>query len=246
MHLPSRLFVRAASATLATLLSASLLGAQDPPKPREFTADLGFVNTTGNTQVTTFNLGERLILRRNRWEHKQQFGSVYAAQDGDQTSNLLFANWRSDFGLNKNLAVFGFVGFDRNTFAGISRRFEEALGLSAKLLTQAADAWSLEVGLALNQQRALDGTTLNFASLRSGTTYRHNFTKASFFQQSVEYLPSFKISEDYRINSETAFVAPISTHISMKLGYVVRYDNLPEVGKLANDRIFTSGLQLNW
>ncbi len=235
----------AGALALALTVPAHLL-AQDPPKPREFTADLGFVNTTGNTQVTTFNLGEKLILRRDRWEHKQQFGSVYAAQDGDQTSNLLFANWRSDLALNKNFALFGFAGYDRNTFAGISRRFEEALGVAAKLLTRDTDTWSLEVGLAMNQQRALDGTTLNFASLRSGTAFRHNFTKASFFQQTVEFLPSFKISEDYRINTESAFVAPISTHISMKLGYTVRYDNLPEVGKLANDRIFTSGLQFNW
>lgn len=238
--------IRRSSVGVLALLAPAILLAQDPPKRREFTADLGFVNTTGNTQVTTFNLGEKLILRHDRWEHKQQFGSVYAAQDDKQTSNLTFANWRSDLSLNKNVAIFGFVGFDRNTFAGISRRFEEALGLAAKLLTRDSDTWSFEAGLAMNQQRAVAGTTLNFASMRSGTTYRHNFSKASYFQQSVEYLPSFKIAEDYRINTESAFVAPISSHLSMKLGYVVRYDNLPEAGRLANDRIFTSGLQFNW
>ncbi len=231
----------------AVLLLVPLLsGAQDAPKPREFTADLGFVNTSGNSEVTTFNLGEKLILRAGRWEHKQQFGSVYGAQDGTQTSNLLFANWRSDLALNKNIAVFGFFGFDRNTFAGISRRFEQAAGLAAKLVTRDTDAWSLEVGLASNQQRATDGTTLNFMSLRSGTTWKHHFSKASYFQQSVEFLPSFKDSEDYRMNSESAFVAPISTHVSMKAGYVIRYDNLPETGRQASDRIFTTGLQFNW
>lgn len=230
---------------LALLAPALLLG-QDPPKPREFTADLGFVNTSGNTQVTTFNLGEKLVLRHDRWEHKQQFGSVYAAQDDKQTSNLMFANWRSDLALSKNLALFGFAGFDRNTFAGISRRFEQALGVAARLLARDTDTWSFEAGLAMNQQRAVDGTTLNFASLRSGTTYRHHFSKASYVQQSVEYLPSFKIAEDYRVNAESAIVAPISSHLSMKLGYVIRYDNLPETGRLANDRIFTSGLQFNW
>lgn len=233
-------------AVAAFFLGPAALLAQDPPKPREFTSDLGFVNTTGNTEITTFNLGEKLILRAGRWEHKQQFGSVYGSQDGKQTSNLLFANWRSDIALNKSLAVFGFVGYDRNTFAGISRRFEQAAGLAAKLLTRDTDTWTFEAGLAMNQQRATTGTTLNFASMRSGTMYKHHFSKASYFSQVVEFLPSFEDSEDYRVNTETAFVAPISTHVSMKAGYVVRYDNLPEVGRLSSDRIFTTGLQFNW
>lgn len=237
---------RRCSSVLTLALVPTLLLAQDPPKPREFTSDVGFVNTSGNAKVTTFNLGERLILRSGRFEHKQQLGSVYGAQDGKQTSNLLFLNWRSDLALNKSLALFGYAGFDRNTFAGISRRFEEAVGLAAKLLTRDADAWSLELGLAMNQQTATTGTTLNFASLRSGTSYKHNFSKAAYFLQGLEFLPSFKNSDDYRVNTESALVAPISTHASMKVAYVVRYDNLPELGKLASDRIFTTGVQFNW
>jgi putative salt-induced outer membrane protein len=231
---------------LLLLAAFGVAKAQDAPKPREFAADLGFVNTTGNSEVTTFNLGEKLILRAGKWEHKQQFGAVNSAQDGKQTSNLLFANWRSDFSLSKNIAVFGFLGYDRNTFAGISRRLEQAAGLAAKLVTRDSDAWTFEVGLAMNQQRATDGTTLNFASLRSGTFWKHHFSKASYFSQGVEFLPSFKDSEDYRVNTETAFVAPISSHVSMKAGYAVRFDNLPETGRRSSDRIFTTGLQFNW
>ena len=226
--------------------AAASAAAQAPPKPREFTADVGFVSTTGNTEVTTFNLGEKLILRAGRWEHREQLGSIYGSQDGRQTSNLVFGNVRSDFALTGSLAVFGFVGYDRNTFAGISRRFEEALGLAVKLLTRESDRWTMEAGLAMNQQRAVDGTSTDFASVRSGTAYRHNFTSAAYVQQSLEFLPNLETSDDYRLNSETALVAPLSTHVSMKLGYVVRYDNLPEPGKVSSDRIFTSGLQFNW
>jgi len=245
-----RTIASARIATRATVLVAStmpsLLLAQTPPKPRELNVDLGYVSTTGNTEVSTFNLGGKLVLRSGRWEHKQQFGSVYASQNGDQTSNLLFANWRSDWSFHPRLALFGYTGFDRNTFAGISRRFEEALGLSAKLVSLPRDSWTLEAGLAANQQRAVDETTISFASVRSATAYRHDFTKAAYFLQSVEFLPNLKTSDDYRINTESALVAPLSTHVAIKLGYVVRFDNLPEPGRSRNDRILTSGLQFNW
>ena len=235
----------AAILAIAPLL-ATRLHAQDKPKPRELNADIGYVSTTGNTEISAFNLGEKLVLRAGKWEHKQQFGSVYASQDGKQTSNLLFTNWRSDWSFHPRLALFGYAGFDRNTFAGISRRFEEALGVSAKLVTLANDAWSLEAGLGMNQQRAVDGTNKSFASVRSATVYRHNFTKAAYVQQGVEFLPNLDTSEDSRVNSETALVAPISSHIGMKFAYVIRFDNLPETGRAKNDRIFTSGLQFNW
>ncbi|MCC6928476.1 MAG: DUF481 domain-containing protein [Gemmatimonadaceae bacterium] len=230
----------------ALFVLPSVAAAQDKPKPREFSADLGYVSTTGNTEVSTFNLGEKLILRAGRWEHKQQFGSIYASQDGKQTSNLLFTNWRSDWSFHPRLALFGYAGYDRNTFAGISRRFEEALGLSAKLVTLASDTWALEAGLAMNQQRATDGAEDSFASVRSATFYRHNFSKTAYFQQGVEFLPNLETSEDYRMNTESALVAPLSTHVAMKLGYVIRFDNLPEPGRNKSDRIFTTGLQFNW
>jgi putative salt-induced outer membrane protein YdiY len=217
-----------------------------PPKPQELSADLGFVTTSGNARITTLNIGEKLIVRRGRFEHRQQFGSVYAQEDGEQTSNLLFANVRSDFALNKHLAVFAYVGFDRNQFAGIARRFEEALGLSLKLLDNERDQWRVEAGLAMTQQRSTLDSVRNFASLRSGTTYKHFFSKAAYFLQTVEYLPSLEVGEDYRITSETALVAPISAHIGMKLGYTVRFDNLPEPNTVKSDRIFTAGLQFNW
>lgn len=233
------------SLAVALAMAAPVSG-QDKPKPREFTADVGYVSTTGNTEISALNLGEKLVLRSGRWEHRQGFGSVYASQDRKQTSNLIFTNWRSDWTFRPRLSLFGYVGFDRNEFAGISRRFEEAVGLSAKLVTLPNDQWTVEAGLALNQQRATTGSTLDFSSVRSATTFKHLFSAHAYFLQLVEYLPSLEDGPDYRINSESAIVAPLSEHIAMKAGYVVRFDNLPEAGRRKNDRILTSGLQFNW
>ena len=47
------------------------------------------------------------------------------------------------------------------------------------------------------------------------------------------------------MNAEAALVAPFSRHLSLKLGYVVRFDNFPEP-KVKTDRFLTSGLQVNF
>ena len=57
------------------LAAGTSLHAQDaPPPPWEFTSDLGFVNASGNTSVTTLNVGERLIRRLDSWQFTQDFG----------------------------------------------------------------------------------------------------------------------------------------------------------------------------
>ena len=243
------MFARSTVVRFLLLLAASplVLAAQDaPPKHREFSTDLGYVSTAGNSNVTTFNLQELLILRAGRWEHHQKFGAIYGSIDGKQSSNLVFSSWRSDLALTHTLALYALAGYDRNQFAGIARRFEESVGLAAKLLQAGANHWDAELGVSLNQQRSTDSLSTNFSSLRSATSFKHDFTKVAYFQQSAEFLPSFKASKDYRLNSESALVAPLSTHIAMKAAYVVRFDNVPERGKQKSDRIFTTGLQFNW
>jgi putative salt-induced outer membrane protein YdiY len=60
------------------------------------------------------------------------------------------------------------------------------------------------------------------------------------------------VSEDYRINSETSVVVPLSTHVAMKASYIVRFDNLPSMNAagtaplLKSDRILSTGIQVSF
>jgi putative salt-induced outer membrane protein YdiY len=48
------------------------------------------------------------------------------------------------------------------------------------------------------------------------------------------------------MNAEASLVAPLSRHLALKLGYVLRFDNLPEPGVEKTDRFLTSGLQITF
>jgi putative salt-induced outer membrane protein YdiY len=48
------------------------------------------------------------------------------------------------------------------------------------------------------------------------------------------------------VNTETGLVAPISSHIGLKLSYVIRFDNQPEPGFKKTDRLLTSGVQVTY
>ncbi len=234
---------RLASLLLATV--ATTVAAQDAPVTK-VTADLGYVATSGNTQVTTLNLGEKLTHERGRWNFQQAFALVYGKQRDTVNTNSLRANARGDYKIDNVFAFFLGAAFDRNTFAGIERRFEEQMGISARVLAAPRDTIRLEGGASITQQLGTDDVQRNFPAARAAGAWRHAFTAASYFQQNVEFIPNMRDGEDWRFNSESSVVAPVSAMIGLKLSFVLRYDNLPEPGFMDTDRLFTTGIQITF
>lgn len=231
---------------LAALAAAvSPLSAQDA-NPFSATVDLGFVNAAGNTEVTTVNVGQELLASRGVWGLKQTFGVIYGRTDGVESASLWRAGLRGDRAVGEKLGIYVLGAFDRNRFAGITRRFEEGAGLVFRALETPTDRLEFEGGAGLTQQRSTLGVNSSFASARAAGTYRRSFAESSYAQLTTEVLPNLEESDDLRVNSAAELVAPLSQSIAMKLAYVVRFDNLPEPGFRKTDRIFTAGLQLSF
>jgi putative salt-induced outer membrane protein len=230
-------------ALLAALAAPEAARAQDTDSVR-VTTDLGLVDATGNTDVTTFNVGEELLGAAGAWGFKQTFGVVYGRTDGETSASLWRASARADRTLASRFGVYVIGAFDRNRFAGISRRFEEGAGVVVKVVQSDANLLELEAGGGLTQQRSITDETKSFASARAAATYRRSFSEESHAQLSVEVLPNLEDSDDVRTNAALELVAPLSQRIAMKLSYVLRYDNLPEPGFEKSDRIFTAGVQV--
>ena len=226
---------------LTLLMAMSALAPIDTTKTVKFTADAGFVNTTGNTEITSVNLGNKIEATSNGWKFTQTGGVVYGKNDGEVNTSLWLASLRGA----RDLALFGYAGFDRNTFAGISSRYAPQVGLAAKLVDGAKDKLRAEVGGGYTWQNAVaTGRSVEFSAGRGAMIYGRQLGPKATFAQLLEFLPNFKTGDDLRINSETAFTAPLATGVAMKVGYVIRYDGLPEPGFRKTDRILTTGVQL--
>jgi putative salt-induced outer membrane protein len=254
--------LRLRAALWLLLVSPGLGVAQDKPvKTRSFVADFGFVNAAGNTTITTMNLGEKFVANRPDQQviFTQLLGAVYGSTEGTKTVENYRAQLRLDYKLHDRLFVFGLTGWDRNTFGGVDRRFEETIGLAYKPIANDHDQLDFEAGVSLFQQRntvAVNGTfDDNFKAGRIAGLYKHLFTKTASFNQSVEYIPNFEESDHWRLNTETALVAPISVHIGIKLSYVVRFDNAPGLRPPPNptsarfeksDRFLTAGVTISY
>lgn len=236
-----------AIAPLALLIAATSLSAQKAtPVVTKITADFGYVQAAGNSSVTTTSVGQKLTQTRGRIGLEQTFNFVYGEQEGTVNTNFLKTGVRGDYQLVGKFSAFVSVAFDRNSFAGIKQRFEENLGLSLRALTLPKDTLRMEVSASATQQMSMDGKTKDFPAGRAAFAYRHLFTPSSYFLQTVEAIPNFKDTDDFRVNTESAVVAPVSARVGVKVSYVVRFDHLPEPGFQKTDRIFTTGVQITF
>lgn len=229
------------------LFTATLSAQQaDTTGPIKFTGTVGLVNANGNSDVTTLNVGDRVDYKMGEWGLTQHFNVVYGRDEGVTNTSTWNASLRGDRKVDQRLAVYVLAGWERNTFSGLDRRWEEGTGLLAHLLTHSSDVLDGEVGISFIQQLSTLGIHDDFPSARVSSTYKHLFTKTAYFLQSVEVLPDLEASKNLRVNTETGLVAPISSHIGLKLSYVIRFDNLPEPGFKKTDRLLTSGVQITY
>lgn len=141
----ARVALRILPAVLALAIALPAAG-QDAPPPLQVTTDVGFVNAAGNTDVTTFNVGEELLYTTGPRGIKQTFGVVYGRTDGEVSTSLWRAGIRGDRSVGGRLGIYLLGAFDRNTFAGITRRFEDSyLQLTSEVLPNLEESEDLRV-----------------------------------------------------------------------------------------------------
>lgn len=243
---------RAALAAALFVTARSTARAQDVPvgptarDTLSLNADVGFVMTSGNSSVTTLTSGQRVRYRTGRVALEENSAIIYGRSDGVTNASQYRAGLRASYDFDPRSGAYLLGNWDRNTFAGIARRFEEGVGLTVALVNGPRDQLGIEAGVSLFQILASPDTAqlpTQFPAGRAALTYRHKFSERAFFSQWAEVLPNLDTTEDVRFNSETTLTAPLSKRLAIKLSYVIRFANLPPVGVGKTDQTFTSGLQ---
>jgi putative salt-induced outer membrane protein YdiY len=245
--------IRRACLLLGAALAAttSLARAQDAaPKDtvKNFTANvnLGFVNISGNTSLTTLTAGDEITLLDKAWTFKQVLAYVYSKNDSAETANQLAIGLRAERAFGPKWGMYLGVRYYRDPFAGIDRRLGEQVGATYHAIAAPNDLLDLEAGVGLTQERSTSQVENDFPNGRLAARYRHSWQKKTYFQEAIEYLPDLNNSENYRVNSLAELLAPLSESISMRLAYAIAYNNRPEPGFKDSDRTLSVGIQLSF
>jgi putative salt-induced outer membrane protein len=241
------------SLSVLSTLSVLTAAAQDKPKekPVKVVGDFGFVSATGNSEVSTLNLGEKLTWKPagSKFSFDQYAKYVYGKTDGEESANQLGIGGRVNYAFSRRLSAFAGIDFDKDRFAGIDQRFSEPVGLSWLALDAPKNKLTLEGGanfvqVTYTELQANGEFDEQYTSARAAGLYKWLFSEKGYFTLFGEYLPALKEGIGYRANGEAAIVAPIAGIVALKVSYLVRYNSQPPAGFETTDRTFTTGIQI--
>jgi putative salt-induced outer membrane protein len=232
----------ALASTLAAALLPVVAFAQDD-KPTKLTADFGFIKTDGNAEVTTLSAADKLEHKSARWGFTQEAIAVWGESAGEETTGRYGFRLRADRMLSERLSLFALAEWNRNTFAGISRRFDEGVGLAWKAVLAGPHSLELEAGAGLQQRRRTIGDEESFATGRTGLGYGYAFTEKSRLTARGGYVVNLEDTEDGQGEARLALVAPVAGNFALKVSYDVLYQNRPLPGLEKVDTTFGLGIQ---
>lgn len=232
----------------AALLVASAASAADapPPKPTKLTGDFAYVSTAGNSEVQTLTGAEKLEHKTGNWLFTQDAAAVWGTDSGVENAGRYMFGLRGDRTITKRVAAYGLGMWRRNTFAAISRQFDEGAGLAYHALIPSPHQLDLEAGAGVSQRRNTFGTQDNFGTWRLAALYRYYFREKTYFEGNGIYLGNFKTSDDYEWDAKTSLVAPLAGILAMKIGYNYHYRNAPLPGIKKWDSTFAAGIQVTY
>ena len=240
MNVIARALVLSAAAAVLPLVAF----AQDAaPKPTKLTADFSYIQTDGNSEVTTLSVNDKLEHKTDGWIFTQEAIAVWGETDGVESAGRYGARLRADRKLHPRSSVYALAEWNRNTFAGISRQFDEGIGLSWVAVAQSPHHLDLELGGGLQQKKPTLGPEDSFATGRAGLAYEYSFTEKARLSARGAYVVNLEDTENGQGEARLAMVAPVSGNFALKLSYDLLYQNRPLPGFEKVDTTFGAGIQ---
>ena len=226
-------------------------GAQTPPPPPPpplWDAQVGasFVGTSGNSDTSSLGADFSAHHRGEVWLVESGATLVRTSSAGVATAERYLGMLRGQRKWTPRIGVTSGLRLERDRFAGLDLRSILDVGLSYALVHH--PEWTLD-GLTsvawLHESRtALSGIDDPIGVLQ--LLSRIPFGTAGDTTQRFTVYPDFKTSAAYRSEAEITAQAAMSTHLALKIGYLLRYSNAPVPGFKKTDNTTTASVVLRW
>lgn len=227
-------------------LASAALAQQAAPKKWKDTAELSYVQTSGNTRTSTLAAKNRFAYDWRKAALELTAGGLGTQSDNKVTAEQYNAAEKVSLKLTGKNYVFEKSGWSKDRFAGIKDHYEGQLGLGRDLLDTADDKLSVEAGGGYILEDRLGSANQSFGNYSGYVKYQRTLSATANASQDLAYLGDLEDSKGYRMNAETALVASISSRFSLKASYVWKYVNRPASGFKKTDTITSMAIIVNY
>ena len=194
--------------------------------------EFGFGMSRGNTHETTGTLGLKLQKESLRFRHTVTALVDYGRTSGVTTREKFNAAYALDYKFSERMYVYGSGMWERDKFAGYSRRLTESLGIGYSAIATPKMSLDLEAGPSLRQISYINNTSDNQLAARASLAYKWLITNSLTFTQNASALMA---SGDTTLVSTTAFTSKLLGALSARLSFNVQHETNPPLGLKSTD-----------
>lgn len=183
--------------------------------------------TTGNSKSTGLSLGLGLNKEGLRWRHALTGAVDYLRSQGQTEKQRYFVGYQGDYKFSDRAYALGLLSWERDRFAGFTRRYSEAIGIGYSVVKTPSMTLNLEAGPALRQTRYISGLSDNELAGRAALDYRWAIRSGVSFTENASL---YAASGDSTLTSTTALDFKLGGALSARASLLVEHESDPPPG----------------
>lgn len=185
--------------------------------------ELGYVDTSGNTEETSIKSRADITRERDAWRFTIFYDSLNTKSSGDRTAEKYFYSNRLAYAYSEHNYSFAYASYDDDRFSGFDYQATAAVGYGRRIYNEPDLKWDAEVGPGYRYNKYDDTSTEDDSEeliLRLFTKLEWDITDNSKFTQAL----STETGDENTISkSITALKTEIIGSLSLKLSYTIKY-----------------------
>lgn len=184
---------------------------------------LGYLQTTGNVNSSTFNGKALAGYRSGNWQDSVLVQTLKASQDGGLIAESFNFNGQADYNLDPNDYLFGNLDYLRDVFSGYERRVSEVVGVGHRLLTTSSQQLDVEFGVGGRQTRYTTGLRESEPVERLAASYLWKFSTNSNFTENFSTVHG---SSNTLTQSVSTLTANLDNSFALSVSYTVTHNSV--------------------
>ena len=213
-------------------------------KTWEAIGELSFINTNGNTQTQSFGVKGGYDYDWEKTAIRTKGNLTTSKERRTTTAENYFLMEKFEWKFKKPSYLFNLLSWGKNRFSGIDNRTTSGAGYGLRVLESKRHDLIIESGYQQIWEDREAASAESFGSIRLFSSYRFKVSQTAELSQSAEYIKEFDNSDAFRFVSLTSLSSVITSRLSLKLTYEIKYDNDPPLAFIKTDT--TGTVSLAW
>jgi putative salt-induced outer membrane protein len=209
----------------------------DTYKPWGGDVELGLVLSSGNTESTAVRANAELqhemkdfrnkYLIQTLFQRNSQFDQNTNSKSSNTTGQRLNLVGQSNYKFYRSeFSIFGRGAYLNDRFGAFREQASIAAGSAMRIYEEGDSYWDVETGPGFAHQETADGDRSTGIIWYAATNLDYQLNEHNSFRQSLEWSVSLDGKNSSWL-SRSAFTSQVNGQLSMRLGFIVKYDSNP-------------------